>query len=485
MFSKIANFFGLSEKKTVPKRVDGWSNILTGLGIRGRDKSASTTFKACPQFCFRELSELYRADGLTKRIIDIVPAEMLRQGFEVDGDPENAILGRFEELNVNLHLNSLMKWSRLFGGAIIVMGISDGRPLNEPVDENNVDSVEWLKVFDRWQVNISTQYLCCDLNSENFGCPEWYEVNDYRVGATFVVHHSRVLRMDWAELPPRDALLNQGWGDSLLVSIYSELKSYGSALANTETIMQDFVNGVLKMPNLSETLSSGCQKNDSAVMRRLDYANLSKGVSGMMVLDGDETYEKLSTNVSGISDLLDRFMLSLSSVTGIPITLLFGRAPAGLNATGDADIRNFYDMVKQLQETKLKPVLEKLIYYIMISKEGPFGGVEPENWGVQFAPLWQNTEEQEATLRRTVAETDAIYIDRGVVDPSEIAISRFGGDRWSMNTIIDLEARQNGYNQQEIEDLEREKEKQIEKEPPEASIGPNSSDDPDNIIVVT
>lgn len=202
-------------------------------------------------------------------------------------------------------------------------------------------------------------------------------------------------------------------------------------------------------------------------------ANLSKGVTNMMVLDGQETFEKLSTNVSGVSELLDRFMLSLSSVTAIPVTLLFGRSPAGLNATGDSDIRNFYDMIKQYQETKLKPILEKLFLYIFKSKNGPTNGVEPENWSIQFTPLWQNTEEQEATMRRTVAETDRIYIETGVLDPNEVAISRFGGDRWSMNTLIDVKARENGYDPNEIETLEAEKEQEIKEMPPEPTIGPD------------
>lgn len=466
-------------------RHDGWMNILNGLGQRGRDKTASIVFRACPVFCFAELDELYRADGLTKRVIDIIPAEMLRQGFEVDGDPEGAILGQFEELDINCKLNSLIQWSRLYGGCIIVMGIADGRPLNEPVDVENIKSINWLQVFDRWQVQINFDFICQDMNDENYGCPEWYQVSDYRTGAVFVVHWSRVLRMDWGTLPPRDRYWNQGWGDSVLVSIYNELKNYGAAFANTSAIMQDFVNGILRIPGLSNTMAQSCDESDRALMKRLDFANLSKGVSNMMVLDGEEIYEKLSTNVAGISDLLDRFMLSVSSVTGIPITLLFGRAPAGLNATGDADIRNFYDMVKQLQEAKLKPCLEKLIFYMFKAEYGPTHGVEPDNWSIQFTPLWQNTEEQEAVMRRTVAETDAIYIDRGVLDPTEVAISRFGGDRWSMNTIIDEEAREGGYNAQETKELEAMKQKEIEKEPPEAEIGPSNENGGNGVVVVT
>ena len=96
----------------------------------------------------------------------------------------------------------------------------------------------------------------------------------------------------------------------------------------------------------------------------------------------------------------------------------------------------------------------------MISKDGPFDGKQPENWSLQFIPLWQNTEEQDAVTRRTTAETDAIYIDRGVLTPDEVAISRFGGNKWSMNTEIDMESRERITDHpEELEELEQEKEK--------------------------
>lgn len=467
---------------------DGWMNILSGLGVRGRDKTTATTFRSCPVFSVVQLDEMYRSDGLTRRIIDIVSSEMLRQGWEVDGDPEGQIISQLEELNAYAKLTQLIQWARLYGGAVILLGIVDGRPLDQPVNINNIQEIAWMQVFDRWQCQVLWQYMCKDFNSPNYGFPDMYQIADYRTGANFMVHYSRILRMDWSILPPREQNWNNGWADSVIVSIYDELKNYGAAFANTSAIMQDFVNGVLKIPGLSNSLAGSCNEADREVMRRLDFANLSKSTTNMFVLDGEEDYQKLSTNVSGISDLLDRFMLALSSVTGIPVTLLFGRAPAGLNATGDADIRNFYDMVKQYQELKLKPVLEKLTLYLMKSQNGPFKGVEPENWSIQFTPLWQNTEEQEAIIRRTVAEADAIYIDRGVLDPNEVAISRFGGDRWSMNTIIDPIARENGYDPNEVASLEAKKKEEIEKMPPEATIGPDYMGNPnggEGVVIVT
>lgn len=488
MFNGIKNFFSKSNANQLKEKVnnvvknDSWMNGYTGLGQSGRDKATGTFFAACRTFSLIELDDLYSACGIARRIIDIVASDMTRQGWEIEGDSEGKILSQLEEMQAYTKITQMIQWSRLYGGSVILLGIVDGRPLDQPVNLNNIRKIAWMQVYDRWQCVVQYDFICRDFNSENYGCPDLYEITDNWTGNTFLVHYSRLLRMDWGTLSPRERARNNGWCDSAIAPIYEELKNLGAAYGNMATIMHDFVNGVIKIPNLSQMISMSCNENENLLMRRLNFANLTKGIQGMLVIDAEENFEKLSTNVSGLSEMLDRFMLSVCSVTGIPATLLFGKSPAGLNATGDSETRNYYDMVKQFQEMKLKPILEKLTYYLMRSIDGPFKGVELENWSIQFSPLWQNTEEQEANMRRTVAETDAIYIDRGVVDANEVAISRFGGDRWSMNTLIDIEARENGFDPNEIEDLEYQKEKEIEKMPPEPSIGPNHESD---IILVT
>ena len=447
---------------------DGWINVLTGLGLRGRDKNVHAQFRLEKIFEQAELDQLYRSDGVTRRIMDIIPSEMVRQGWEIEGDSDQKTNAALETIKANFNLITLLRWARLYGGALCVMGIADGLPLEEPVDEKNIRDVKWLHVFDRYQSFSRDGTFEKDLNSPNYGFPNVYTVNDTRTGALFYVHHSRILRIDWSILPPRQQNFNNGWGDPLIQSIYDELRNYSTAFANAGLIMQDFVNYTLSIPNLAELIASQCA--DNQVMKRLDLLNMTKSATNTMILDAAEKYEKSSTNIVGIPELLDRFMLALSAVSGVPVSLLFGRSAAGLNATGDNDVRNFYDMVKQEQESKLKPVLEKLTRYIMLSKDGPFSGIEPDNWSIQFVPLWQNTEEQEANIRKIVAETDAIYLDRGVLDPTEVAVSRFGGNRWSMNTEVDLEARKEGFDPEELSELEQEKKAQ---ESPPPGIGPD------------
>ena len=441
-------------------RADGWVNVLTGLGICGRDKKQSGGFVMTNVFSPSQLDMMYRSDGILRLVIDLFADEMVRQGWEVEGDTDGKICNKLEELNANRAFIDVCKWSRLYGGAIVVMGIADGLPLDQPVDETAIRDIQWLRVFDRYQAFSRNGTFESDLNSPNYGYPNIYTVTDNRTGAVFFVHYSRILRMDWNVLPPRLQNLNAGWGDPLAQTIFEQLRNYSTAFSSTATIFQDFVNSILYIPGLSEKMASQC--GDQPIMNRLNILNMTKSVMNTIILDGDEKYEKQTTNVSGIAELLDRFMVDLSAVTRVPVSLLFGRSAAGLNATGDNDVRNFYDAVKQQQETKLKPCIEKLSRYIMLSKDGPFNGIEPDNWSIQFVPLWQNTEEQDAITRRTVAETDAVYLGRGVLDANEVAASRFGGNKWSMNTELDTQARdQMNSVAGEFEDVLKEKEEVV------------------------
>jgi phage-related protein (TIGR01555 family) len=450
-------------------RVDGWMNVLTGLGICGRDKKQSGSFILNKIFTPAELDMMYRSDGILRLIVDLFADEMVRQGWEIEGDVEGKATNKMEELNLACVCNDLCKYSRLYGGAIAVIGIADGLPLDQPVDESAIRDVQWLRVFDRYQAFSRDGTFEADLNSPNYGYPNVYQVTDNRTGAIFFVHYSRILRMDWNILPPRLQNFNAGWGDPLAQTIYEQLRNYSTAFSSTATIFQDFVNSILYIPNLSALMASQC--GDQPVMKRLDVLNMTKSIMNTLVLDENEKYDKVTTNVTGIAELLDRFMVDLSAVSRVPVSLLFGRSAAGLNATGDNDVRNFYDAVKQQQEVKLKPCLEKITRYIMLAKDGPFNGVEPDQWSIQFVPLWQNTEEQDAITRRTVAETDAIYMDRGVLDANEVAASRFGGNKWSMNTELDLEAR-NQMNSvaNEFEDVLEQKEEEV---PPGTTQGPD------------
>lgn len=104
--------------------------------------------------------------------------------------------------------------------------------------------------------------------------------------------------------------------------------------------------------------------------------------------------------------------LDLSGASRIPVTKLFGRSPAGMNATGESDLKNYYDYVDSLRESKLRPILERLLPVILMST---CGGV-PEDMEVQFPPLWTPTAKEVSEIAKAKAETIVDVFQAGLID---------------------------------------------------------------------
>lgn len=441
--SKVKTALNKLDKKppsaTGPRLDTGsWGNILTGLGVRGIDRAMSARFQASSFMGYGQLTQLYLSEPMGKRIVDLIPDEQTRQWFTIPADTDNAVLAKLDELNARVEMTNLLKWSRLYGGCIAVLGIDDGGELYEPVNEDAIRDIKFIHLFDRFNVWWTTSDIYSNINNPKYGTPEIFHVTPYHGGVQFAVHESRCLRMQGEVMPERLMIMNQGWGTSVFQTLHNVIRDEAISYQAAGNIVQDFIQTTIKIQNLSDMIRAG---QSAIVNQRMQLIDTSRSVANTIILDALEDYSKSASSVAGLADLLDRFSLKLSSATGIPYTLLMGQGVKGLNATGDADIRLFYDKIKAEQIRILKPALHRLCRLIMLSKNGPLKGKEPEGWDIQFNPLWQMSETETAAYRYQVAQTDQIYLTTGVLDPSEVAKSRFGGNVFSPETMIDMENR--------------------------------------------
>lgn len=397
-------------------KADDWINALTGFGIQGLDKRKSTSYSRAVFLDEIQLEDMYRGDGFAKRIVELPTREMMREGFEIKGDQDRKIMAMFEQRGILNSVANMIRWSRLFGGSIGVIGIQDGGNIMMPVNEKAIKAIEFIHVFDRWRVTWTTADLYNDPTQKKFGTPQFYRVSPVHGARPFVVHETRVIRLDGAPVPDRARIENQGWGDSAIQCAYEQIRALGGVTGATEAIMDDFITGVLGMKNLSDHLAAG---NKDFLKDRINSMDLSRSVLNTTVIDAEwETFEKKASSVAGIPDILDRFAMFLSAVTGIPQTLLMGRSPAGMNSTGDSDSRNWYDQVAQDQRDLLNPIMERLVHLSFISKE--LGGQEPKDWKIEWNPLWAPSITEEATAEKTEAEEMDIYVQMGAMDPNEV-----------------------------------------------------------------
>ena len=440
----------MAKIKTPPDpvmRADTWINLAMGLGDASTDKRLATRYKASPVIPDATLTNLYRFNGLVRRVINLPATDMTRNWFKVNGDDDDVILQKFETLGAQSAYKDAEIWSALYGGSVILMGINDGRQLWRPVNEERIREVMYLRVFDRTMVQIIQNSISTDPTDPLYGEPTKYLVQPVTGGNPFTVHASRLIRFDGAKLPPSMLYANGGWHDSIIQAIYEQMRQIGGVYDSSEFIVNDFVQTIIKIANLQDMLVPG---NEDVLQARLNALDMTSHVSNTVVLGEGEEFAKHASSVAGLAELLDRFMMAASSVLGMPVTLLFGRSPAGQNATGDADIRFWYDNVGSEQNVELRPRLETLIRYCYKAT-----GSEPETWSVEFNPLWTMTDDEKSKVYKTNTEGDAIAIDTGQVSPADIAKYRFGGATYNATppTIEqdDLDEQENAANLAEEE----------------------------------
>ncbi|NCZ52434.1 MAG: DUF1073 domain-containing protein, partial [Verrucomicrobia bacterium] len=148
----------LGHANEVGLRNDGLANALTGMGMMGRDKSLSTQAQAITFLSQEELEALY-GEWLPRRIVDIYAEQATRRGFKVlfggEGAAAEEVVGIEQVIEDMYILENFMlsaKNARLYGGAVLLLYIDDGRSADQPVDKKNIRAVEGMEVLDRWQV---------------------------------------------------------------------------------------------------------------------------------------------------------------------------------------------------------------------------------------------------------------------------------------------------------------------------------------------
>lgn len=437
--------------------VDGFYNLLTALGVEGQDKRLNAVASEPTVLSQQELNRLYRGDDIVARICNLPANEMVKKWFQIkateDGDREkiDAMMQVLKDLGVKAAVREGLVWSRLHGGAVVLIGADDGRPQEAPLNEEGIRSVDYLTVLDRWDLEIVSVYN--DPSKSNYRLPELYRVRTTtqpasggagllgRLKDTFlppvtdpVVHESRLIRFDGVLTPPIIKLANQGWCDSAITRVYEVVRDFQTSYAGVGLMMQDIGQAVFRIKGLADDLK---HDKEGLILRRLQLMNLARSVARAVPLDADgEELVYPQQRLMGVKDVLEKFDIRLSMALGWPATVLLGQSPKGLNATGESDLTNWYDFIQGEQERNLDPQLTKLcrIVFKMLRNT-------PKIWAVSFNPLWQASAEEVAKERKTYAEVDAMNIDRGVYTAEEASESRYGGEEFGTEINLDKELR--------------------------------------------
>lgn len=411
--------------------LDGWANFLSGLGSR-KDKSQGAHMKFYRRLPDVELDQIYYGDGVAAAAIDGYPEDMTKAGFEVNGD-DGKLYEAFRSLNGPSKFKEALTWTDLYGGALIVMDIEGAGSFNTPYNYELGKPIRSLRVYPRTRVELGIMAQVVDPESPYFEDYEFFKIRKVN-GEYFTVHASRCLvfksaiRVDptaagWTEY-------ERYWGLSTMFRTYEATSSFGALFQGLTHLSQELAIGKYKLSNLEQLVSEGDYK---AINRRMGAIDAQKSIVNGVFLGEGEDYTREQLSLSGVDGLVDRFMIFVATVWRYPVSRLFGRSAAGMNATGEGDQSNYYDRVLAQQTSRLLPVATKLMTVLNYNLK-----VLPvkDKIGITFSTLYPTDPQKDAAARNTIAQADAIYMDRGVLTREEVRKNRFVGG-YSTETAVE------------------------------------------------
>lgn len=434
-----------------PHREDGYVNLLNKYGTK-QDNSEAYKFEREPVIPDMQLTGLYEGNGLFSKIIDTPAEEALKHGFDLNlkSNEMNAFVDEvLDDLEWDEKATTAIKWARLYGGALIVMLIDDGRGLEEPVDWEHIRSIDELRVYERSIVQPDYASLYqqdyggkgVGNRVSKFGQPEYYYVSS--IYGSFKVHESRCLVFRNGVLPEQTSNATYlFWGMPEYVRIRRALRETVTAHTDSVKLLERSVQAIYSMKGLASLLTTDDGENQ--VLKRLQLVDASRGLLNSIAIDSEgEQYDFKTFQFSGVKDVIDATCNMLSALTNIPQTILFGRSPAGMNATGTSDFESYYNFVEKIQRLMLKRNLRTLLDVVFRAGIASGDVAEEPDYKLEFKPLWSLSDTEQAAVDQTKAQTALVkaqtaqaYVDMQALDPTEVRRRLASDEEFDVEDII-------------------------------------------------
>lgn len=392
---------------TVLSLFDGLRNALTGTGSR-QDARASYSYGFAP-LTQQEIAAAYSGSGLLRKICQIPALDMVREWRTWNGlEPDQVAKVYAEEKRIGLvGLVRQAEVLRALGGGALIMGLP-GDP-SQPA--RATDKLAFVHVVSRWHLTFES--LQDNPTLEGFGEPEMWTMNS--TDGQKRIHPSRVIpfRADRtaALAMPTINSADAFWGESTVSQVLDAVKDSDAARAAFAALLHKAKSMRIGIPNLYEMVAAG---KEDQVFARLSILATAESMHNAVVFDngddegkGGEAITDAEYNFAGAKDMLYAYGEFVAAISDIPATRLLGRAPEGMNASGDSQQKDWAKVIRARQTLDLAPCLDRLDPHLLAA-----AGANSQNASFEFDPLDTQSEKERADTFKTLMEAVKILRDQ-------------------------------------------------------------------------
>ena len=426
--------------------LDAFSNPLFRLGYGSQSPLEATEYPLTRMTDnYALLNSLYRDNWVVQNVVGIIPDDMCREWFRLSEEVDPERLRRLEQVQMETGLresvNEGLRWGRLYGGAagLIVIRGQEGM-LARPLDLEAVlpGSFKGLYILDRW----------CGITPEanlvfhrGRMVPEYYTINSEEGGVVARVHHSRIIRFIGRELPYLERMAEMYWGESEVESLYQDVVKHNNVSTNMAALTFRANVDTMEVQSLDQLFSLTSGDMQRRFWNTMQAQSVAQSNFGLRLVNKGDQIHNTQYTFTGLQEVYESMALDLSGASRIPMTKLFGRSPAGMNATGESDLTNYYDYIDTLRESKLRPILQQLLPVLAMSAWGE----APEGLEISFPPLWKPKAKEAAEIaeHKATAIRDAFQAGLLNVDTAQMELKKLAEETGLFGSISDEEIEAN------------------------------------------
>lgn len=383
-------------------KMDDYNQIFNG----GAGYASTTAMIASTFGTMSQVEEFYHSNGLAKKIVDVIPEEMVSPGFQLNGVSDNTkFQSEWDGLKLEPQITDALCWARLYGGSYVLAMVNDGRMLTSAAKRGK--PLESIVVYDYDSVSVAEEEK--NPRSPRFGKPKMYTVKPLNGGSDFNVHYTRMHYIDGERVTNKVRKLNKGAGGTVLnKSIIEAILDYDYSEYLATQLLKRKQQGVWKAKGLA--LICDDREGEYAARLRMAQVDANSGVGNTIGIDADdEEYTVINSDISGIPEFLSAKMDRIVALSGIHEIVLKNKNTGGVSASQNTALQTFYKLVDRKRNDDYKPLLEFLLQFI----------VTEEDFSVEFEPLSLPTDSEKADIFKKNAEAVQGLVTDQVIDANE------------------------------------------------------------------
>ncbi|MBU3257687.1 hypothetical protein BLOHGJAL_00090 [Klebsiella phage 066039] len=383
-------------------KMDDYNQIFNG----GAGYASTTAMIASTFGNMSQVEEFYHSNGLAKKIVDVIPEEMVSPGFQLNGVSDNTkFQSEWDGLKLEPQITDALCWARLYGGSYVLAMVNDGRMLTSAAKRGK--PLESIVVYDYDSVSVAEEEK--NPRSPRFGKPKMYTVKPLNGGSDFNVHYTRMHYIDGERVTNKVRKLNKGAGGTVLnKSMIEAILDYDYSEYLATQLLKRKQQGVWKAKGLA--LICDDREGEYAARLRMAQVDANSGVGNTIGIDADdEEYTVINSDISGIPEFLSAKMDRIVALSGIHEIVLKNKNTGGVSASQNTALQTFYKLVERKRNDDYKPLLEFLLQFI----------VTEEDFSVEFEPLSLPTDSEKADIFKKNAEAVQGLVTDQVIDANE------------------------------------------------------------------